>query len=153
MGVTPSDKIWMQRAYALALKAKSQAEVPVGAVLVDENNDLLGEGWNQTRHKQDPTAHAEIIAIREAAARLDNYRLLNTTLYVTLEPCCMCAGALIQARISRIVFAARDFKAGATGSVYNLLRGSPLNHQVQIDEGIMQEACSLLLNDFFRERR
>lgn len=147
------DKQWMQLAYTLAVNAKKEGEVPVGAVLIDQKNELIGQGWNQTIQNQDPTAHAEIIAIRAAANFLQNHRLLNTTLYVTLEPCCMCAGALIQARVRRIVFATRDFKAGASGSVYNLLSGINLNHQVLIDEGIMQKECGLLLNDFFQTRR
>ncbi|WP_019216711.1 tRNA adenosine(34) deaminase TadA [Legionella tunisiensis] len=144
----------MAQAYDFALTAKEQGEVPVGAVLVaDDNTTLLGRGWNQVIQTNDPCAHAELIAIRAAAACLQNYRLLNTTLYVTLEPCSMCAGALIHARIARLVFATRDFKAGAAGSVYNLLQGYPLNHQVQIDEGIMQQPCATLLADFFKSRR
>lgn len=144
----------MAQAYDLALKAKEQGEVPVGAVLVaNDNTTVLGQGWNQVIRTNDPCAHAELIAIRAAAARLHNYRLLNTTLYVTLEPCPMCAGALVHARIARLVFATRDFKTGAAGSVYNLLQGYPLNHQVQIDEGIMQQPCATLLADFFKNRR
>ncbi|STX42082.1 tRNA-specific adenosine deaminase [Legionella donaldsonii] len=152
MGI--NDAFWMAQAYEFALKAKEQGEVPVGAVLVaDDNVTLLGQGWNQVIQTNDPCAHAELMAIRAAATRLHNYRLLNTTLYVTLEPCSMCAGALIHARIARLVFATRDFKAGAAGSVYNLLQGYPLNHQVQIDEGIMQQPCATLLADFFKNRR
>ncbi|WP_094092311.1 tRNA adenosine(34) deaminase TadA [Legionella clemsonensis] len=143
----------MTEAYNLALKAKDQGEIPVGAVLVAENNQLLGRGWNQVLQKHDPCAHAELIALREAARQLQNYRLLNTTLYVTLEPCAMCAGALVHARVKRVVFATRDFKAGAAGSVYNLLQGYPLNHRVIIDEGIMQQECALLLTDFFKAKR
>lgn len=140
----------MAQAFQFALKAKDQGEVPVGAVLISADNQLLGYGWNQVIQSNDPSAHAEIIAIRQATNQLKNYRLLNTTLYVTLEPCCMCAGALVHARIKRLVFATRDFKAGAAGSVYNLLRGYPLNHQLQIDEGIMQQECAALLTNFFR---
>ncbi|KTD17006.1 tRNA adenosine(34) deaminase TadA [Legionella jordanis] len=147
------DAFWMTKAYELALKAKEQGEVPVGAVLVDADNNLLGCGWNQVLRTHDPCAHAELIALREAALNLKNYRLLNTTLYATLEPCSMCAGAMVHARIKRVVYAARDFKAGAAGSVYNLLQGYPLNHQVQIDEGIMQRDCAALLEDFFKKRR
>ncbi|WP_028389526.1 tRNA adenosine(34) deaminase TadA [Legionella fairfieldensis] len=148
-----SDSFWMRQAYELALKAQEQGEVPVGAVLVAADNQLLGRGWNQVMQIKDPSAHAELIAIREAALRLQNYRLPDTTLYVTLEPCAMCAGTLVHARIQRLVFATRDFKAGAAGSVYNLLQGYPLNHQVQIDEGIMQKDCAELLADFFKNRR
>ncbi|KTD08116.1 tRNA adenosine(34) deaminase TadA [Legionella jamestowniensis] len=151
MGI--NDSFWMAEAYSLALKAKEQGEVPVGAVLVDHKNQLLGKGWNQVLQTNDPCAHAELIAIRDAAMQLQNYRLLDTTLYVTLEPCVMCAGALVHARIKRVVFATRDFRAGAAGSVYNLLQGYPLNHQVIIDEGMMQHDCACLLIDFFKVKR
>ena len=148
-----NDTYWMQQALDLASTAQSQGEVPIGAVLVSEQNQLLGRGWNQVLQTSDPTAHAEIMAIRDAAKQLKNYRLNNTTLYVTLEPCCMCAGAVVHSRIKRIVFAARDVKAGAAGSIYNLLQGYPLNHQVHIDEGILQHECAFLLTDFFKNRR
>ncbi|KTC86517.1 tRNA adenosine(34) deaminase TadA [Legionella brunensis] len=152
-GKKSNDSFWMTKAYELAVKAKEQGEVPVGAVLIDTDNNLLGYGWNQVLQNNDPCAHAELIAIRKAATQIQNYRLIDTTLYVTLEPCVMCAGALVHARIKRLVFATRDFKAGAAGSVYNLLQGYPLNHQVHIDEGVMQENCAHLLADFFKERR
>ncbi len=148
-----NDRFWMQQALDLARFAQEQGEVPVGAVLVSEQNELLGKGWNQVLQKGDPVAHAEIVAIRDAATKLNNYRLDNTTLYVTLEPCCMCAGAIVHARIRRLVFATRDLKGGAAGSVYNLLQGYPLNHAVQIDEGILQHDCSLILSDFFKQLR
>lgn len=151
MGV--DDTFWMTQAYELALKANESSEVPVGAVVVANNNQRVGGGYNQVITLQDPCAHAEILAIREAALSLGNYRLKNCTLYVTLEPCAMCAGALVQARIERVVFACRDFKAGAAGSVYNLLKGYPLNHQVRIDEGMLLNECSLLLTNFFNARR
>ncbi|KTD26879.1 tRNA-specific adenosine deaminase [Legionella israelensis] len=147
-----SDRYWMKQAYELALKAQRQNEVPVGAVLVDENHRLLGQGYNTVLKHHDPTAHAEIIAVREAARSLGNYRLLNTTLYVTLEPCPMCAGALVQARIKRLVFATRDFKTGAAGSIFNLAHNLLLNHRIQIDEGPMQYECASLLTDFFAVR-
>lgn len=145
-----NDLFWISEAYELALKAREQGEVPVGAVVVAKGNHLLGRGFNQVIQNHDPTAHAELLAIREAAGHLKNYRLLNTTIYVTLEPCAMCAAALVHARISRLVFATRDFRTGAAGSVYNLLQGYPLNHQVQIDEGLRQQDCAHLLRDFFR---
>lgn len=148
-----SDLFWMQEAYQLALLAREQGEVPVGAVLINQQKEIIGRGWNQVVQKNDPSAHAELLAIREAAHASQNYRLDNTTLYVTLEPCCMCAGAIIHARIKRLVFATRDFRAGAAGSVFNLLQGVPLNHRVQIDEGVMQEESALLLVDFFKDRR
>ena len=143
----------MQQAFDLALKARENREVPVGAVLVDADGKILGRGWNQVIKTHDSTAHAEMQAIREASAGVKNYRLNNTTLYVTMEPCSMCAGAMVHARISRLVFATRDFKAGAAGSVYNLLQGYPLNHPVQIDEGLLQAECALLLSEFFKTCR
>lgn len=151
MGI--NDQHWMAKAYALAIQAQNQGEVPVGALIVSADGEVLGRGWNQVIQNKDPCAHAEIMAIREAAARIGNYRILNSTLYVTLEPCPMCAGAMIHARIQRLVFGTRDFKAGAAGSVYNLLKGYPLNHQIQIDEGIMQGDCAELLSHFFENRR
>ncbi len=147
------DRDWMQQALLLAEKAYSRGEVPVGAVLVSDDGMLLGSGFNQMISLSDPTSHAEILAIREASNALKNYRLDGCTLYVTLEPCSMCAGAMIHARLKRLVFATRDFKSGAAGSVYNLLHGYPLNHKIQIDEGIMQEKSAKLLADFFAARR
>ena len=144
-----NDAYWMLRAYELALIARSQNEVPVGAVIIDSEYRLLSQGFNQVIQKHDPTAHAEIIAMRNAGTALGNHRLLHTTLYTTLEPCAMCAGAIVHARIARLVFATRDLKSGAAGSVYNLLCGYPLNHRVQIDEGIMQQASHSLLVNFF----
>lgn len=143
----------MQLAFEQAQLAKQAGEVPVGAVLIDANGRLLSCSHNQVITQQDPCAHAEILAIREAAASIANYRLEGCTLFVTLEPCAMCAGAIVHARLKRVVFSCRDFKAGAAGSVYNLLRGFPLNHRVQIDEGILQKACGELLSDFFKSRR
>src|SRR3990167_4040132 len=143
------DYFWMQQAYTQALHAEKQGEVPVGAVIVGSENSLLGAACNQTIHDYDPCAHAEILAIRQACQRVANYRLPHSTLYVTLEPCVMCAGAIIQARFARVVFATRDLKTGAAGSVYNLLQGYPLNHRVTIDEGIMQHECATLLSNFF----
>jgi len=148
-----TDRFWMRQAYELALQAKSLNEVPVGAVLVGADNQLLGQGYNCVIQDNDPCGHAEIIALRNAAALINNYRLNGTTLYVTLEPCPMCAGALVHARVDRIVFATRDLKTGAAGSVYNLLQGYPLNHKVQIDEGILQSECAQLLSDFFQQVR
>lgn len=144
-----NDLYWMRQAWELAVKAQQENEVPVGAVLVDGNQRLLGQGYNRVLQCRDPTAHAEMIAVREAALALGNHRLLNTSLYVTLEPCAMCAGTLVHARIGRLVFATRDFKAGAAGSVFNLAHNALLNHKIQIDEGIMQQECASLLSDFF----
>jgi len=151
-GVEMTDLHWMKKAYDLALKAKELGEVPVGAVLVSEDNQLVGQGYNAVIDKHDPTAHAEIEAIRQAASNLANYRLLNTTLYVTLEPCPMCAGALVHSRIKRLVFATRDFKSGAAGSLFNLVHSSSLNHKIKVDEGLMQHECAALLTDFFTGR-
>lgn len=148
MGMNDTD--WMAEAIEQALKAQVSGEVPVGAVLVSHHNQRLGSGFNQMIQKQDPTAHAEIQAIREAAHTLKNYRLEKATLYITLEPCPMCAGAIIHARLKRVVFGARDFKTGAAGSVCNLFHPQLSNHAVQVDEGILQERCTKLLTDFFR---
>lgn len=147
------DREWMQQAFALAQTACNNGEVPVGAVLVNADGKMLGAGWNKMVSSHDPTMHAEILAIKQACLAERNYRLDGCTLYATLEPCCMCAGAMIHARIKRLVFATRDFKAGAAGSVYNLLHGYPLNHQIIIDEGIMQADAAKLLADFFELRR
>lgn len=151
MGI--SDTAWMQIAYEQALLARSEGEVPVGAVLVSSSGELLGVGRNSIQHSHDPSDHAEFKAIRQAALALQNHRLLDTTLYVTLEPCVMCAGLLVHARVKRLVFATRDVRAGAAGSAFNLLSGFPLNHQVLIDEGVMQQECSELLRLFFEACR
>lgn len=151
MGMT--DKDWMKLAYEQALLAREEAEVPVGAVLVSANNELIGIGRNALQQSHDPSDHAEVLAIRQAALSSKNHRLTDTTLYVTLEPCVMCAGLIVHARIKRVVFAARDLKAGAAGSVFNILKGYPLNHSVIIDEGCMQKECAALLSDFFKALR
>ncbi|BCA95716.1 tRNA-specific adenosine deaminase [Legionella antarctica] len=148
-----NDRYWMQQAFQQALLAQLEGEVPVGALLVSKENELLGIGRNTIQNKHDPSEHAEFNAIRQASQKIKNHRLLNTTLYVTLEPCAMCAGLIVHARIKRLVFATRDFKAGAAGSVLNLLQGYPLNHKVLIDEGLMQQECSQLLSDFFKNCR
>lgn len=142
----------MQHALELARRAASEGEVPVGAVLV-RDGEVVGEGWNQPASKNDPTAHAEIVALREASRRLGNYRLVDTTLYVTLEPCVMCAGALIHARVARVVYAAADPKTGAAGSVFDTLVSERHNHRVRVQDGLMAEESGELLRDFFRKRR
>jgi tRNA(adenine34) deaminase len=142
----------MERAFELAQKAKENDEVPIGAVIVRENK-IIGEGWNQPISSQDPTAHAEIIALRDAGNNICNYRLPNTTMYVTLEPCAMCAGAIIHARITKLIFAAADPKTGACGSIFNLLQTEELNHKVDITKGIMEYECCLLIRTFFKEKR
>ncbi len=142
----------MAHALTLAAKAAQLGEVPVGAVLVKDGK-LLAEGWNQPIVQHDPTAHAEIMAIRQAAQVLQNYRLPGTTLYITIEPCSMCAGAIIHARIARVVFGAYEPRFGAVGSANNLLQDTQLNHQVEVTSGVLAEECGLILKKFFRERR
>jgi tRNA(adenine34) deaminase len=142
----------MQAALAQARLAAQAGEVPIGAVLV-HNGTILAPGQNRVLRDLDPTAHAEQVSIRSAARALANYRLNGCTLYVTLEPCAMCAGAMIHARLDRVVYAARDPKAGAAGSVLGVLNHPQLNHQMVIDQGILAEESSELLRSFFRERR
>lgn len=143
---------WMRHALVLARRAWDEGEVPVGAVLV-HNNQVIGEGWNRPIGRHDPTAHAEIMALRQGGVVLQNYRLLDTTLYVTLEPCVMCAGAMVHGRIGNLVFGARDAKTGAIGSLMDVLRHPGMNHQVNVTEGVLAEECSAMLSDFFRARR
>jgi len=147
-----ADRRWMQRAIELAERAREEGEVPVGAVVVRDGN-LIGEGWNRPIAAQDASAHAEIQAIRAAGAALGNYRLGGCTLYVTLEPCAMCAGAMVHARVERLVFGAPDPKTGAAGSVFDVVRAPALNHQLLVESGVMGEACGELLREFFRVRR
>lgn len=142
----------MTRAIELARVAQEQGEVPVGAVLV-RDDVLLAEGYNRPIMNCDPTAHAEIVALRAAATVAGNYRLPGSTLYVTLEPCAMCAGAIIQARVQRVVFGARDPRAGAAGSVFQIFGEPRLNHRPAVTEGVLAENCGALLSDFFRQRR
>jgi tRNA(adenine34) deaminase len=144
---------FMLRALAEAEKAKRSGEIPVGAVLIAENNELLSAAHNQTIALKDPTAHAEILAMRQAAAILDNYRLLNTTLYVTVEPCPMCMGAVIHARISQVVYGVCDPKWGAAGSLYNFAVDQRFNHQPDVVSGICEDQCKQLMQDFFISRR
>lgn len=147
-----ADKEWMRRALELARRAGEAGEVPVGAVLV-RDGEVIGEGHNRPIAGHDPTAHAEILALRAAAARLGNYRLPGTTLYATLEPCVMCAGAIIHTRVQRVVFGARDPKGGAAGSVFDVLGSDRLNHRVAVEEGLLASDCAILLETFFQARR
>lgn len=142
----------MSRALELARHAERLGEVPIGAVVVQDGR-VIGEGWNQPIAAHDPAGHAEIIALRAAAAQVCNYRLPAATLYVTLEPCAMCAGAIVHARIARVVFGAFDPKAGAGGSVFNLLQSERLNHRTEITSGVLADECGRMLQDFFRARR
>ncbi len=147
------DEQFMQRALAQAAIAERIDEVPVGAVLVSAAGEVLAECHNQTISQSDPCAHAEILALREAGQKLGNYRLLDTTLYVTLEPCAMCAMALVHARVKRLVFAASDPKTGACGSVFNLIADSRHNHRVEVQGGLLQQEASAALSAFFKAKR
>ena len=146
------DLAFMQQALSLAREAEAAGEVPVGAVLVLDG-EIIGRGRNGPIGASDPTAHAEILALRQAASHLGNYRLPGTTLYVTLEPCPMCAGALVHARVQRLVFGAADPRAGAAGTVFDLLRSPQLNHRLEVVGGLCEEECGRLLQEFFRARR
>lgn len=148
-----SDEEYMQRAVALALEAQNNGEVPVGAVLVDAMGEVIGEGANATITRHDVTAHAEILALRVAGQHMNNYRLPGCSLYVTLEPCAMCLGAIFHARLSRVMFATPDPKTGACGSAINLANQSNLNHHTQIDQGVLKDKCSQMLSQFFKQKR
>ena len=147
-----NDEHWMRYAIRLAQRAQDQGEVPIGALIV-KDNCCIAEGWNQPINSHDPTAHAEMIAIRNAGKALRNYRLIGATLYVTLEPCVMCMGAIIHARIERLVFGANDPKRGAVCHALNLTEVSFLNHRVEWRGEVLGDICSTMLLDFFRERR
>jgi len=146
------DQQFMSHALKLAEKAAAEGEVPVGAVLVKDEK-ILAEGWNRPIAGHDPSGHAEILALRSAAQVMENYRLLETTLYVTLEPCVMCAGAMIHARIKRLVFGAYDAKTGAAGSVTDIFNLTQLNHRVDVQGGVLAQPCGDLLSTFFKARR
>jgi len=147
-----TDEKWMQYALTLADKASAQGEVPVGAVLVKQNQ-LIAEGWNQPIGCHDPSAHAEIMALRLAGQVEQNYRLPNTSLYVTLEPCTMCAGAMLHARVGRVIFGAYDPKTGAAGSVFDVFSDTRHNHGIEVTGGILAESCGDTLRAFFNKRR
>lgn len=146
------DEQFMRRALELARHAEEAGEVPVGALVV-RDEEVLGEGWNQPIVARDPTAHAEIVALRAAAQRVGNYRLPGTTLYVTLEPCPMCAGAIVQARVARVVYGAADPNAGAGGSVFELLQSRRLNHRAEVTAGVLGAECGERLRRFFQAKR
>lgn len=146
------DRQFMQYALELANKAQDEGEIPVGAVLVADG-EIIGEGWNRSIMLSDPTAHAEIQAIRMAGQRVQNYRLLNSTLYVTLEPCTMCAGAILHSRIGRLVFGASDYKTGAIGSRFHFFEEYKMNHFLHIRGGVMATECSQKISQFFQQRR
>ena len=146
------DEAFMSMALDLARQAADAGEVPVGAVVVCQG-EVVGRGFNQPIGRHDPTAHAEVVALRDAASRLGNYRLPGCELFVTLEPCMMCAGAMMHARIERIVFGAPDPKTGVAGSVLNLFDEARLNHHARIEGGVLADACGRMLSDFFAMRR
>lgn len=144
--------LWMKHALVLARKAEQAGEVPVGAVIV-KDNELIAEGWNQPISSSDATSHAEIIAMREAGKKLDNYRLPDTTVYVTLEPCSMCVGAMIHARVARLVYGTSEPRTGALGGAFNLLEATRHNHLFDVESGVLADECKALLQDFFRQKR
>ncbi|MFD2672090.1 tRNA adenosine(34) deaminase TadA [Marinicrinis sediminis] len=143
---------WMKAAIEEAKKAEALGEVPIGAVIV-KNGEIVGRGYNLRESNRRPTAHAELLAIEQASRQLDAWRLLDCTLYVTLEPCPMCAGAIVQARIPRVVYGTPDPKAGCAGTLMNLLQDDRFNHQTELHTGVLQEECAALLTDFFRKLR
>ena len=149
---TGPDELWMEEALRAAQRALEAGEVPVGAVVVREGR-IIGRGWNRNIGDSDPTAHAEIVALREAAAALGNHRLEDCDLFATIEPCSMCAGALVHARIKRLVYGADDPKAGAVQSVMQVLNHPQLNHQVEVRSGVLAGRCAELLQTFFKNRR
>ena len=148
-----NDEKWMCEALACAAKAVSRDEVPIGAVIVSENGEFLASAFNRTITDNDPTAHAEIIAIRNAAAAIGNYRLTGTTIYTTIEPCVMCAGALVNARVKRVVFGAHDERFGAVETIYRLCDSEWLNHRLDITPGVLADDCRALMQNFFRDKR
>ena len=147
-----NDLHWMRHAIELARQGQESGEVPVGAVIV-KDDQVIGEGWNQPISQHDPSAHAEMVALRQAGKTLNNYRLLDTTLYVTLEPCVMCAGAIIHARVGRVVYGANDPKAGAAGSVVDIFANPRINHHVTVEGGLLATECGDLLTQFFKAKR
>ena len=147
-----SDEDWMNEALVLANQARDVGEVPVGAIVV-RDNVVIGHGFNQPIKTHNPAAHAEVLALQQAATQLKNYRTIDTTMYVTLEPCSMCAGLMVHARVKRLVFGAYDAKSGAAGSVLNILQHPQLNHQIDVVGGVLAEECGQMLSDFFKNRR
>lgn len=148
------DERWLRHALALADRAEHEEdEIPVGAVLIGAGGEVLGEGWNRNLAEHDPTAHAEIVAMRQAGQKLGNHRLLGSTLYVTLEPCAMCAMAMVHARVARVVYGASDPKTGAAGSVFDLLADPRHNHRVEVLGGVLADEASARLSNYFRGKR
>lgn len=151
-GYLESDAQWMRRAVAAAREARERGEVPIGTCVVAEG-EILAVAGNRTITDQDPTAHAEIVALREAAHKVGNYRLTNAVVYSTIEPCVMCAGALIQARVKRLVYGARDERAGAVESHFGVCDTDFLNHRIEVSSGVLENECREIMQDFFREKR
>ena len=151
--ILSKDIKYMRHALIEAEKAKRLDEVPIGAVLVDHKERILARSYNRIIHKTDPTAHAEILLLRKAAKKIKNYRLLRTTLYVTIEPCIMCMGAIVHARVARVVFGAKDIKWGAAGSLYNFADDKRLNHKIEVTGGVCETECKTIIQQFFRKKR
>ena len=151
--MTETDEKWMQLALDSALSAAKLDEVPIGACVIDARGELIATGYNRTITDSDPTAHAEIVALRSAARAVGNYRLTDLTLYTTIEPCVMCAGALVNARIKRLVYGAADERFGAVGTLFRLCDHDALNHRIEITSGVLANECRRLMQDFFRQRR
>lgn len=147
-----SDEYWMTQALKLADQAEAEGEIPVGAIVVQDNT-IIAQGWNRSICTHDPSAHAEMLAIRSAGQHLKNYRMLDCTLYVTLEPCSMCAGLLVHSRIKRLVYGADDAKTGAVNSVVNLVQHPQFNHQIEVTSGVLAQECGNKLSAFFKRRR
>jgi tRNA(adenine34) deaminase len=151
--MTETDEIWMREALGAAIEAGDLDEVPIGACLIDAEGRILAAAGNRTITGNDPTAHAEILVLREAAARIGNYRLVGATVYSTLEPCAMCAGALVNARVKRLVYGTVDERFGAVETHFGICESDFLNHRIEVTGGVLAEECRALLQDFFRKRR
>jgi len=151
--MTQTDEDWMWRALHLAREAEKLGEVPIGAIIIDRSGKVLAATSNRTITDSDPTAHAELVALRTAGMRIGNYRLNGTTMYSTIEPCVMCAGAMVNARVQRLVFGAHDERFGAVETLFNIGSDERLNHRLEITSGVLAENCRRLLQDFFRARR
>ncbi|MEJ7699426.1 MAG: tRNA adenosine(34) deaminase TadA [Pyrinomonadaceae bacterium] len=151
--MTDGDEFWMRKAMEAAEAARELGEIPIGACLINQNGELVALAGNRTISACDPTAHAEILVLREAAAKIGNYRLTETSVYTTIEPCAMCAGALVNARVKRLVFGAYDLRFGAVESVFRLCDTSSLNHKIQITPGVLAEDCRQLMQEFFKGKR
>jgi tRNA(adenine34) deaminase len=151
--VTETDEFWMRKAIEAAKGARDLDEVPIGACLINNQGELLATAGNLTISTCDPTAHAEILVLRAAARKIGNYRLTDTVVYTTIEPCAMCAGALVNARVKRLVYGARDERFGAVETVFNICTSSSLNHRLEINSGVLAEECRRLMRDFFKARR